>query len=168
MHDFVQGPDSRVVCNPRTEIEEREPGKGMVADRREYRLQKYTKGCPRHKGCQPEAEEPVGLRSGFWTRHTTTHSVKSKHQHGRCAVGPFVEKTMGAAKVLRAISQWKRGPIRVLGIPVEAATGQCPRSEKEAEPRVPEEGEVTQRRRHGGGKREWFAAEGRKQKGSRL
>jgi hypothetical protein len=87
MRDFVQGPDSRVVCNPRTEIEEREPGKGTVPDRREYGLHEDAKGRPRHKSRQPEAEEPVGLRSGFWTRHTTTHGIKSEGQHGRRAVG---------------------------------------------------------------------------------
>jgi hypothetical protein len=145
MRNLIQGPDSRIVCNPGSEIGNGESMSGAVASRREDRLQENVKACPGSESRQPEAEEPVGLRSGFWAGHTTTHGIKSEGQHDRRAVRPFMEKPMRAAKALRAISQWKRSAVRILGIPVKAATGRRPEIEKEAEPEAPEEHEVTQR-----------------------
>jgi hypothetical protein len=68
-------------------------------------------------------EEPVGSRNGFGARDAHTPCTVPKHQHGRCAVRPFMEETMRVAKVFRAISQWKWGPVCVLRIPVEVAMG---------------------------------------------
>jgi hypothetical protein len=167
VRNFVQGPDSRIIYNPGSEIENGESRSGAVASWREDRLQKNLKARHGSESRQPEAEEPVGLKSGFWPRHTTTHGVISEGQHGRRAVGPFVEELMRAAKVLCAISQRKRGPVRVLGIPVQMATGRRSRIEEETKPKAPEEHEVTQGRGHGGEKRDWRAAEEREQKGSR-
>jgi hypothetical protein len=102
---------------------------------------------------QPEAEKAVGLRSGLWASDATTHGVVSERQHNRRAVRAFVEKPTGAAEVLRAIPQRKRGPVRILGVPVEAATGRCPGIEEEEESGTPEQRESTQSRGHGGGEK---------------
>jgi hypothetical protein len=165
--DFVQRPDPRIVGDLGSESEGSESTGGVVASWRQNRFQENAKTRPGSESRQPEAEEPVGLRNGFWTRHTTAHGVIFEDQHGPRAVGPFVKKPMGAAKVLHAVSQRKQGPVRVLGIPVQVAMGQRSGIEEEMKPKAPEEREVTQGRGHGGEKREWCAVEEREQKGSR-
>jgi hypothetical protein len=105
MRNFVQGPDSGIICNPGLEIEDGESISGAVASRREDGLQENAKTRPGSESRQPEAEEPVSLRSGFWTRHTTPEGVKSEGQYGRRAVRPFMEKPMRVAKVLRTVAQ---------------------------------------------------------------
>jgi hypothetical protein len=82
------------------------------------------------------------------------HGVESESQYDRHTDGSFVEKAMRAAKVLCTIPQRKPGPVRILGVPVEVATGRRPGIEEETEAGVPEDREGTQRRRHGGRERE--------------
>jgi hypothetical protein len=102
----MQGPDLRVVCNPRTEIEDGESRGGVVTNRREDGLQKHPERCPGNTGSehhQPEAKKPVGLTDGFRTQHANVHTTISKHQNNRHIVGALVEESTRAAEALCAI-----------------------------------------------------------------
>jgi hypothetical protein len=105
MRDFIQGPDSRVVCNPRAKIEQRQLGGGTVVNGRENRLQKDSEGRPGYEGRQPEAKVPVDRKYRLGTGHTTTHPVVSERQDDRRAVRTLVEQTTRAAETLRAVSE---------------------------------------------------------------
>jgi hypothetical protein len=132
--NFVQRPDPRIVSDPGSEREGGESTGGVVASWRQNGFQENAKSRPGSESRQPEAEEPIGLRDEFWTRHTTAHGVTSRGQYDRRAVGPFVEEPMRAAKVFRAVAQKKRGPVRVLSIPVQVAMGRRSGIEEEMKP----------------------------------
>jgi hypothetical protein len=89
--NFVQEPDSGVVCDPRTEVEERKPVRGAVTGWGKCGIQENPKGHPGYEIRQPKVKEPVDLRNGFGNGHATTHRVESKRQDDRRVVGTLME-----------------------------------------------------------------------------
>jgi hypothetical protein len=71
----------------------------------------------------------------------------------------LMEETVWNAKIVHAIPKFKTSPISVVVIPVQHKARGGRRVQKELEPQVPREGEVTQSEGHGGGRKENGAAE---------
>jgi hypothetical protein len=153
------------------EIKNRESRRGVVTNRREDRLQKHPERFPGYAGSehhQPEAKKPVDLTTGSGPNMPTSTPLYPNAKIMDTPSERSWKSQRGQQKPSMPYPRSSRVPSAFWRSQLRRRRGEVIGSRKKLEPKVPEEGEVVQRRGHGGGKREWCAGERREQKGSRV